>query len=210
MTSNKTYLQGLSVFILLLITGLFNSCKKETVVKTVVETKTDTVVVVNHDTVTVVNHDTVRITDYIKDAATTFILTRHAETTGVGSDPALSTAGDQRAADLAAMLGKTKIYAAYATSYNRTKQTAAGIAANNALTVQIYDPLMQDAFVTSVLANYSTKVVYIAGHSNTIPALLNILTGSTTYTTLPDTEYDNLYIVNVFEKGRANVVHLKY
>lgn len=210
MTLNKTYLHGLSVFVLLLMTGIFNACKKETVVKTVVETKIDTVVVVSHDTVIVVNHDTVRITDYIKDAATTFILTRHAETTGTGTDPSLSTAGDQRAADLATMLSKTKIHAVYATSYNRTKQTAAGVATNNALTVQIYDPLLQDAFVTSVLTNYSTKVIYVAGHSNTIPALLNILTGTSAYTTLPDTEYDNLYIVNVFEKGRANVVHLKY
>ncbi len=202
MRLHRIYFAGLSVFIFLLFAGVFSACKKKTEIKTIVETKTDTVIVVSHDTI--------RITDYLQDSATTFILTRHAETAGAGSDPMLSATGQQRADTLANMLKHTQIQAVYATSYNRTKQTAAGIAANNSLTTQIYDPFAQDALVTQILATYNSGVVYIAGHSNTIPALLNILTGSTTYTDIPASEYDNLYIVNVFEKGRAKVVHLKY
>ena len=50
----------------------------------------------------------------------------------------------------------------------------------------------------------------IVGHSNTTPSLLNVLTGTSNYSNIPESEYDNLYIVTVFEKGRAEVVHFKY
>jgi hypothetical protein len=34
--------------------------------------------------------------------------------------------------------------------------------------------------------------------------------GSNTYSDLQENEYDNLFIVTLFEPGRAKVVHLKY
>jgi hypothetical protein len=37
-----------------------------------------------------------------------------------------------------------------------------------------------------------------------------VLVGANVYPNLPDTEYDNLFIVSVFEKGRVKVLHLKY
>jgi len=40
--------------------------------------------------------------------------------------------------------------------------------------------------------------------------LLNVLTGTNSFNQIPETEYDNLFVVSVFEKGRAEVVHLKY
>jgi 2,3-bisphosphoglycerate-dependent phosphoglycerate mutase len=52
--------------------------------------------------------------------------------------------------------------------------------------------------------------VVVLGHSNTVPLLLNILTGTDDFSNLPETQYDNLFIVSVFEKGRSKVVHLKY
>lgn len=193
----STLLPGIAALIL-----LFSSCAKKEVEKIVVQTKTDTV--------TVIDRDTVIINNYIKDSATTFILTRHAETTGIGTDPALSPEGQQRATALAKMLYNTKMQAAYATNFNRTKQTATPIATDNNLTTEIYDGLTPDVLINEVLTKHRSKVVYIAGHSNTIPELLNTLTGTSTYTTIPETEYDNLYIVNVFEKGRSRVIHLKY
>lgn len=208
MRPNNTYTVALCIVLLFAVASAFCSCRKKTEIRTITEVKTDTVTV--RDTVILVDEDTVIITNYINDSATTFILSRHAETTGSGSDPFLSAEGQQRADTLAYMLRNTTIHAVYATNYNRTKQTAAGIAADNSLVTQIYDPAAQDALVTSILAQHRSKVVYIAGHSNTIPVLLNILAGGSTYTDIPHTEYDNLYIVNVFEKGRANVVHLKY
>jgi 2,3-bisphosphoglycerate-dependent phosphoglycerate mutase len=174
------------------------------------DSETTDKIVIQSDTVYVTKHDTIRITEYINDSTTTVILTRHAETTGVGSDPNLSAAGQERAAELVRVLHTTVVKAAYATNYNRTKETAAVVATKNALTTQIYDPAKLTYLADSILLQYRNKVVYVAGHSNTTNVMLNILTGSSSYGAIPETEYDNLYIVSVSAKGNAKVVHLKY
>lgn len=186
----------------ILIFSFFLSCQKdpETIIKTVTVT----------DTLVILKTDTLILKQYIEDSATTFILSRHAETTGIGTDPSLSIAGQERATELARVLKNTKIQAVFSTNYNRTKETSSKIAANNALSTQIYDPANLDALVNTVLNQYHSQVIYIAGHSNTTNVLLNMLIGKNLYGTIPDSEYDNLYIVNVSSKGQAKVLHLKY
>lgn len=186
----------------LMISSFFLSCEKdpETIIKTV--TVTDTLVI--HKT------DTLILKQYIEDSATTFILSRHAETTGIGTDPSLSIAGQERATELARILKNTKIQAVYSTNYNRTKETSLKVASNYGLSTQIYDPAKLDELVNTILQQFHSQVVYIAGHSNTTNVLLNILIGTNIYGTIPDSEYDNLYIVQVSSKGHAKVLHLKY
>jgi len=193
-----------SFFILSVLPG----CTKdpETIIKTV--TVTDTLVIIKTDTLT--KTDTVTVTQFIQDTTTTFILSRHAETTGIGSDPSLSVTGQERATELARVLKNTPIQAVYATNYNRTKETAAKISATYGLSTQIYDPAKLDALAISILQQYKNKVIYISGHSNTTNVMLNVLVGSNVYPTIPDSEYDNLYIVSVSKIGSAKVVHLKY
>jgi hypothetical protein len=54
------------------------------------------------------------------------------------------------------------------------------------------------------------KHILIVGHSNTLPAIIRKL-GVDSYTIkeLPETEYDNLFIVTV-KKGKATLKQLKY
>ncbi|MBK9015478.1 MAG: histidine phosphatase family protein [Saprospiraceae bacterium] len=163
-----------------------------------------------HDTVVVQLTDTLTLTQFIHDTATTFILVRHAETTGIGSDPSLSTDGQERANELLRVLQNLPLNAVYATNYNRTEQTAQPTATEKGLTVQTYDAFNLDPMVDAVLENQTGGAVLVVGHSNTTPNLLNLLTGTNNYAQLPETQYDNLYVVSVFEKGRATVVHLKY
>ncbi len=197
----KIYKTVVFFFSLLIFTFLFGCDQDpETIIKTV--TVRDTVIVIKTDTIT--------LTQFIQDTTTTFILSRHTETTGIGTDPILSSSGQERATELARVLKNMKIQAVYSTNYNRTKETAAKIATGNSVSTQIYDSNQLDNLATSILQLYKNKVVYIAGHSNTTNIFLNILIGSTVYGTIPDTEYDNLYIVNVSKKGNAKVVHLKY
>ncbi|MBK7357841.1 MAG: histidine phosphatase family protein [Saprospiraceae bacterium] len=186
----------------LTLSSFFLSCEKdpETIIKTV--TVTDTLVI--HKT------DTLILKQYIEDSATTFILSRHTETTGIGTDPSLSALGQERATELARVLKNTKIQAVYSTNYNRTKETSSKIASNNSVSTQIYDPAKLDELVNSILNQYHNQVAYIVGHSNTTNVLLNILIGTNVYGNIPDSEYDNLYIVNVSSKGHAKVLHLKY
>jgi hypothetical protein len=51
--------------------------------------------------------------------------------------------------------------------------------------------------------------VLIAGHSNTIPQIIEGL-GGESISPIAETEYDNLFIVTVYRFGGANVVHLNY
>src|SRR5512140_1322272 len=63
---------------------------------------------------------------------TTVILVRHAEkaaASSMSSDVPLSAAGQQRATELARVLGEAGIAAIYTTPYERTRQTAAPLAA---------------------------------------------------------------------------------
>jgi broad specificity phosphatase PhoE len=70
--------------------------------------------------------------------------------------------------------------------------------------------LNQSPLVDNWLADYRGQTVLVLGHSNTVPALLNLFLGSNEYSNLPDTEYNNLFIATVSERGRARVLHLKY
>lgn len=202
--------------ICIVLSLLYSSCKKETETITITETviQRDTIInvvrdtIINTDTITVSSSDT--ITNFMNDTATMFIVVRHVEKSNFGSDPVLSTAGQLRANSLRDILTKVNLDAVYSTNFNRTRQTAAPTATEQGLAILNYDPFSLSPFVDSVLTNYNQGTVLVVGHSNTTPSLLNELVGSNIYTNIPESEHDNLYIVSVFEKGRSEVLHLKY
>ena len=195
---------------------LFQACKQdpEIFTNTVIETDTlfitatDTLVVTELDTI--FQTDTVTLTEVIKDTLTTFILVRHAETTGIGSDPDLSVEGLARAAALTTALESLDLSAVFSTDLQRTLQTAEVVANDQSLPVETYEPFVLDPLVDDVLENHHQGSVLVVGHSNTTPSLLNLLVGAETYDLIPEEDYNNLFVVSVFEKGRAEVTHLKY
>jgi broad specificity phosphatase PhoE len=144
------------------------------------------------------------------DTVTTFILVRHAETSGIGSNPSLSSAGQDRAQELVKVLKDVSLKAVFSTTYNRTSQTASPIAADRSLKVQNYDPSALKEFVDSNMLTYYGETILVVGHSNTTPDLLNILLDSNVYSNIPETEYDNMYTVSVDQKQKATVKHQKY
>lgn len=204
----KTLLSLLPILIVL-SSALF-SCEKEPEIITQTIIETDTLYVTQLDTLIIQITDTLTLTNFVQDTATTFIVLRHAETSGGGTNPNLSAEGLARADALRRILTNVPIEAVFASNYNRTKQTAQPTADDKGLVVNIYDPLNQAPLVDQWLNTYRGKTVLVLGHSNTAPALLNLFLGSNQYATLPDTEYDNLFIATVSEKGRAKVLHLKY
>ena len=66
------------------------------------------------------------------------------------------------------------------------------------------------SFADDLLATYKGKTILVVGHSNTTPALVNVLVDSNTYENLAETEYDNLFIATVVEKGNTQVLLVKY
>jgi len=195
---------SLVLFSTFFIALLFFSCSKEPEEITVIQVSSDTVTIV--DTITVLQ----TIIDTLPDTATTFILIRHAETSGGGSNPNLSAAGQNRSTILSSMLANVPLDAVFSTDFNRTMETASPTATAQNLTVTNYNAFALESFVDTNLPVYKKGVILVVGHSNTTPDLLNVLVGDNTYTNLPETEYNNLFVVTVFEKGRSRVLHMTY
>lgn len=193
---NSRYAPSSILFGCLAIAFVLFSCKKDKEIVTETITVNDTLIIAD--------------TFPLSDTSTIFILVRHAETTGTGSDPNLSTAGQERANELSRTLENVPLNAVFSTNFNRTMQTAEPTANDQMLTIENYDPSHLDAFVDTNLSRYRNGIILVTGHSNTTPSLLNILVGKSTYPDFPETEYDNLFIVTAYKKGSAVVTHLKY
>lgn len=144
-------------------------------------------------------------------AITTFILVRHAEKGNDGTDdPDLKPEGHERAGRLAALLKHTAVSAVYATRYKRTKHTVAPLAQEKGLEVQVYDAAKPEV-IEAMISRHAGGIVVIGGHSNTIPQIANLLTGKDDYKTFPDTDYGNILIIPVLERGKtARVTWLNY
>lgn len=141
--------------------------------------------------------------------ATTFILVRHAEKADDGTrDPALSEAGDARAQNLLKALNKTSIDAIYSTNYKRTRQTVTPLATEKKLEILTYDGLKMEQ-IDKMLADHAGGTILVVGHSNTVPAVANYLSGQA-YKNFDDSEYGNLIIVTLTEKGKGKVTWLTY
>lgn len=104
-------------------------------------------------------------------------LTRHAEKQDDkgNRDPNLSEQGQARARQIADMLTNININHLFSTSYNRTKQTLTPLSQRKNLPITEYDPREQDAFITQLKNDYCNQTLVIAGHSNTVPSMLQDL-----------------------------------
>lgn len=128
---------------------------------------------------------------------TVVYLIRHAEKADSSADPDLSPGGLQRAESWALLLEDITFEAFYSTDYNRTRQTIAPIAASNGKDVQIYNPW--GFTLEQVVLAYPGKNVFIVGHSNTIPQLINDYIGSDVYPDMAENEFGNLYKITVID-----------
>ncbi|MCL1125612.1 SixA phosphatase family protein [Shewanella surugensis] len=104
-------------------------------------------------------------------------LTRHAEKQDEkgNRDPNLSEQGQARALRIANMFEHININYLFSTPYHRTKQTLTPLSQSKNLAITEYDPREQDAFITQLKNNYCGQTLVIAGHSNTVPDMLQDL-----------------------------------
>lgn len=142
---------------------------------------------------------------------TTVILIRHAEKVidPNNADPDLSPAGQARAQELVRTFGDAGINAIYATQYKRTQQTVKPLADKLGLPVNQVNSKNTADLVVQIRSQNSGQVVFVAGHNNSVPEIITAL-GGPTFPIIPDTEYDNLYIVTVYRTGKAKVLKMKY
>ena len=107
------------------------------------------------------------------------------------------------------MFGNAGINAIYATQYKRTQQTVKPLSDRTGVPVTVLDSNQTNELLKRIQTTYRGQTVFIAGHNNTVPAIVSELSGET-YPTIPDNEYGNLYIVTIYRFGKAKVLKLKY
>ena len=142
---------------------------------------------------------------------TTVIIVRHAEKNiePNNPDPDLSPAGQARAQEIARIFGDSGVQAIYATQYKRTQQTVTPLASRLGLPVVSIDAKQSAELTHRILSNNRGQTVFVAGHNNTAPEIVNILSGEN-YPQIPESEYDNMFIVTIYRFGKAKVLKVKY
>jgi broad specificity phosphatase PhoE len=142
---------------------------------------------------------------------TTIILVRHAEKNIEPSnpDPDLSPAGQARAQELARMFSDAGIKGIYATQFKRTQQTVKPLAEKIGVSPIMVDAKNTAELVKQIRAHHNGDVVFIAGHNNTVPEIIAAL-GGPQLPIIPETEYDNLYVVTIYRIGKAKLLKMKY
>lgn len=140
---------------------------------------------------------------------TTVLLVRHAEKVPLGQDPPLSEEGRERARTLVHVLGKANIASVYVTQWKRTQQTAVPLCNHLGLAFRVVNTDNVSELVEQATENYVGKVILIVGHSNTVPGIIEAISG-VSMPVIPENEYDNLYVVTVPRVGKAKILNLKY
>jgi len=152
---------------------------------------------------------------------TTIYLVRHAEKqTAPPSDPPLTEAGRARAANLAGLLKPFGIKTILTSQFVRTKETARPLAEAVGATPIIVD-MISDRSAPGGIAERSIKelaerilkhrgeAILVVGHSNTLPLIIQGLGGGPV-PEIPETEFDNLFVLTISEKGGVALERRKY
>lgn len=135
---------------------------------------------------------------------TTYYIVRHAEKAtaapNMSTDVPLTEAGTQRAEKLKELLKDKNIGFIFSTQTIRTTSTAKPLSEALQIPVQIYNHRdTMDKFIARI-KSIEKKNVLVVGHSNTVDDLVNKLMNTQLLTDLPETEYNNFYIVT--RKGK--------
>lgn len=107
--------------------------------------------------------------------ASTFYVMRHLHTPEGVQDPDLTPEGQRNAALLANWFGEAPPAAIFVSNTKRAQQTAAPLAARLGLTPRIYDPRDTSFLITEIMKE--PPPVLVVGHSNTVPDIVQGLSG---------------------------------
>ncbi|MCF6439801.1 histidine phosphatase family protein [Pseudoalteromonas luteoviolacea] len=124
------------------------------------------------------------------------ILVRHAEKQK-GVDPSLTQQGIKRAQIIAQMMLPYEPTKLYSTNYNRTKATLAPLADLIDTHISLYDAGNLEAFAH--MLKKQTGTIVVAGHSNTTPELIKLLTERDV--SIAEDEFDKVFVVTFEEKA---------
>lgn len=136
------------------------------------------------------------------------VLVRHGEKQSEDRDAALSPAGVARATCLADTLAELGVTHVFTTEFARTRDTAAPLAARLGLTPEVVPAADEAAWRERLGALPPGAIALVAGHSNSVPALVAAL-GAGEVAIAGDT-YDKLFAVVLPERGAPTLLRLHY
>jgi phosphohistidine phosphatase SixA len=142
----------------------------------------------------------------------TVILVRHAEKEAVppeNKDPNLSSAGKDRAIEIARMFEATGIDAIFATQYKRTEQTVRPLSLLVRVPITKIEAKKTSDLVKQIHSRSAGDTVFVAGHNNTVPEIIAAL-GGPQLPIIPETEFDNLYVLTIQKDGTTKLLKLRY
>jgi len=149
-------------------------------------------------------------------ATTTVILTRYADIAAAEvPDPGLSLKGEQRAHELARLLGDADVVAGvdviFVAPNRRSAATSLPLAAgNNVPVVTVENPADVKRLVRTILTDYKGKIALVITEPEFIQPLISKMQGSKKLPKMGDTEHDNLYIVTIPWFGKVKTLRLHY
>jgi len=143
-------------------------------------------------------------------AQRTVILVRHAEKEPGSGDVALSADGRRRADNLARVLKDAGVDAIVTSDTRRARQTAEPIAKALGLKPATHSPAEPAAATAQRLAATRDGCVLVVGHSNTIPAILDAVTGRRHDVPIADDEYGLLFIATRKSDGAWSLIRARY
>jgi broad specificity phosphatase PhoE len=144
--------------------------------------------------------------------ATTILLVRHAEKGATpAKDPPLTAAGEARARALVGVTRDAGIDAIITSQYLRTRATAAPTAAALDITPDVITAgtAASVANVVSAVRRHAGGSILVVGHSDTLPAIIEALTGRKPGA-ICDATYDNLFVVTLGPNRQPSLVRAKY
>lgn len=149
------------------------------------------------------------------DAGSTLYLIRHAEKVLDGTrDPALTEAGQARAEWLAGWFAGRGITGIYSSEFKRTLETVTPLSERLNMPIAPYDPRaledlavrLRDDAARAADEEGAESIFLVVGHSNTTPALVNMLIGEERYEDLVEGwMYDRIFQVVLDDDGGATV-----
>ena len=149
----------------------------------------------------------------VQAQVTKIFIVRHADRDG-NLDALKSPQGTKRAQELKRIFLNTGIDRIYSPNTNRTRATAEPLANALDITTALYSNSRQ--VIDTILNRHRGKEILVVGHSNTVDTLIKRC-GCPGIGMIPDTQFDNLYLViverttkPVLIRKRCHLLKMKY
>lgn len=140
----------------------------------------------------------------------TILLVRHADIDlpPSSTDPTLNATGKERSEELAFIAGHAGVSTIFTSTFVRTIQTAAPLATRLGISTRVAPEAA--ALAREVLSGSLGDTILIAGHSNTVPPMIEALGVASPGPVIGERDFDNLYVVTATGAGEAELLCLKY